>query len=65
MSTSVSNQGRQRGRAKGLTRIKNLNRGQKLGYGKARMAWPGLNKPAFDRDRNKQQISKMTKEDLA
>lgn len=39
--TTVSNQGRQRGRAKGLVRIKNLHRGQKLGFGPARVSFPG------------------------
>ena len=40
--TSVSNQGRMRGRAKGMLRIKDLHRGQKLGMGKNRMRFPGL-----------------------
>ena len=31
-----------RGRAKGLMRIKDLNRGQKLGMGKNRVSFPGL-----------------------
>jgi hypothetical protein len=39
--TTVSNQGRQRGRAKGLVKIKNLHRGQKLGFGPARISFPG------------------------
>jgi small subunit ribosomal protein S5 len=39
--TTVSNQGRQRGRAKGLVKIKNLHKGQKLGFGPARVAFPG------------------------
>lgn len=39
--TTVSNQGRQRGRAKGLVKIKNLHRGQKLGFGPARVSFPG------------------------
>jgi len=42
--TSVSPQGRQRGRAKGLMRMKNLHRGQRLGFGKNRVAFPGLAK---------------------
>ena len=39
--TSVSNQGRQRGRAKGLVKIKNLHKGQKLGFGPSRVSFPG------------------------
>ena len=39
--TTVSNQGRQRGRSKGLVKIKNLHRGQKLGFGPARVSFPG------------------------
>ena len=34
-------QGRQRGRAKGLVKIKNLHKGQKLGFGPARISFPG------------------------
>ena len=45
--TTVSNQGRQRGRAKGLVRIKNLHRGQKLGYGPARISFPGKSNCLF------------------
>lgn len=43
--TSVSNAGKRRGRGKGLPRIKNLNKGQKLGVGKIEMVFPGLNAP--------------------
>ncbi|XP_078034963.1 mitochondrial ribosomal protein S5 [Augochlora pura] len=43
--TSVSNAGKRRGRGKGLPRIKNLNRGQKIGVGKIGMVFPGLNSP--------------------
>ncbi|CRK92370.1 CLUMA_CG005908, isoform A [Clunio marinus] len=43
--TSVSNAGRKRGRAKGLMRKKNLNRGQIIGVGKANIQWPGLSAP--------------------
>ncbi|XP_033339203.2 mitochondrial ribosomal protein S5 [Megalopta genalis] len=43
--TSVSNAGRRRGRGKGLPRIKNLNRGQKIGVGKIGIVFPGLNSP--------------------
>ncbi len=48
-NTSVSSQGKQRGRARSVMRIKNLNRGQKLGFGKAGMAWPGLSMDATDK----------------
>lgn len=43
--TSVSNAGRRRGRAKGLPRRRNLNRGQIIGTGKILMRFPGLNSP--------------------
>jgi len=43
--TSVSNAGRKRGRAKGLMRKKDLNRGQVIGIGKANIQWPGLSAP--------------------
>jgi small subunit ribosomal protein S5 len=43
--TSVSNAGRKRGRAKGLPRRKDLNRGQIIGVGKANILWPGLSAP--------------------
>jgi len=46
--TSVSPQGRQRGRAKGLMRMKNLHIGQRLGFGKNRVAFPGLAKKLID-----------------
>jgi len=62
-TTSVSNQGRQRGRAKGLMREKNLNRGQQLGFGQARMVWPGLTTHSADKDRQRQQISRMSPDD--
>lgn len=45
--TTVSNQGRQRGRAKGLVKIKNLHKGQKLGFGPARISFPGNWKSFF------------------
>ena len=38
----VSQQGKKRGRAKNIMQKKDLNRGQKLGYGKAKIAWPVL-----------------------
>jgi len=63
-STSVSSVGRQRGRQKGLMRAKNLNIGQKLGFGPARMVWPGLTQPAFQRDRQVKAISKMSAEEF-
>lgn len=43
--TSVSNAGRRRGRAKGLARKRDLNKGQQLGMGKVRFLFPGLNVP--------------------
>ncbi|KYQ56689.1 28S ribosomal protein S5, mitochondrial [Trachymyrmex zeteki] len=45
--TSVSNAGRLRGRAKGLPRKKDLNKGQIIGIGKVSMQFPGLNTPVF------------------
>ena len=44
----MSPQGRQRGRAKGLMRMKNLHIGQRLGFGKNRVAFPGLAKKLID-----------------
>ncbi|OQV19115.1 28S ribosomal protein S5, mitochondrial [Hypsibius exemplaris] len=46
-ATSVSNAGRKRGRARGRKMVKNLNRGQVLGFGNTNMVWPGLNAPLF------------------
>ncbi|KAJ8947755.1 hypothetical protein NQ314_008555 [Rhamnusium bicolor] len=45
--TSVSNAGRKRGRGKTVSKskIKDLNRGQIIGIGKANMVWPGLSAP--------------------
>jgi len=45
--TSVSNAGRKRGRAKRVSKknIKDLNRGQVIGVGKANILWPGLSAP--------------------
>lgn len=43
--TSVSNAGRRRGRGRGAPRSKDLNRGQKLGWGKIPIIFPGLNAP--------------------
>lgn len=43
--TSVSNAGRRRGRAKGLAKFRDLNRGQRLGCGKISFLFPGLNAP--------------------
>ncbi|XP_012226046.1 small ribosomal subunit protein uS5m [Linepithema humile] len=45
--TSVSNAGRRRGRAKGLARKRDLNRGQLLGVGKIPIQFPGLNTSVF------------------
>ncbi|KAJ3636733.1 hypothetical protein MTP99_000248 [Tenebrio molitor] len=45
--TSVSNAGKKRGRAKTVSKknIKDLNRGQVIGVGKANILWPGLTAP--------------------
>ncbi|KYN28944.1 28S ribosomal protein S5, mitochondrial [Trachymyrmex cornetzi] len=45
--TTVSNAGRRRGRAKGLTKKRDLNKGQQIGVGKISMQFPGLNTPVF------------------
>ncbi|KAG5346930.1 RT05 protein, partial [Acromyrmex charruanus] len=45
--TTVSNAGRRRGRAKGLMKKKDLNKGQIIGVGKISMQFPGLNTPVF------------------
>ena len=61
--TSVTNQGRMRGRAKGMMRIKNLNRGQRLGFGQERVLFPGLSKDVADKERRPTQISQAPQED--
>jgi len=38
----VSSQGKKRGRSRNLLKPKDLNRGQKPGFGKAKILWPGL-----------------------
>ncbi|GJQ80194.1 mRpS5 [Trypoxylus dichotomus] len=45
--TSVSNAGKKRGRAKTVSKknIKDLNRGQVIGIGRANIIWPGLSVP--------------------
>ncbi|XP_076637664.1 mitochondrial ribosomal protein S5 [Colletes latitarsis] len=40
---SVSNAGKRRGRAKSAPKIRDLNKGQKIGFGKAQLMFPGLN----------------------
>lgn len=45
--TSVSNAGRRRGRAKGLARKRDLNKGQIIGTGKISIQFPGLNSPVI------------------
>merc|ERR1719209_2336605 len=47
----VSQQGKKRGRAKNTMQKKDLNRGQRLGYGKAKIAWPVLVHKASSRAR--------------
>ena len=64
-ATSVSSQGRQKGRAKGLMRKKDFNRGQKVGYGPAKIYWPGLNaevKNFKGKEQNFAKISDMPQE---
>lgn len=55
----VSSQGKMRGRSKGLLRIKNLHRGQKLGFGKAKMIFPGLTDHAIVKKEGKREGNKM------
>jgi small subunit ribosomal protein S5 len=57
--TSVSTQGKKRGRAKGIMRIKNLNKGQRLGWGKEKMRFPGLTTTRLSPDREKPTIGKI------
>ena len=66
--TSVSPQGKKRGRAKGLVRIKNLNRGQRIGWGMERIRFPGLEgkfriNPKALSDKEKQEIGKIEESD--
>ena len=51
-----------RGRAKGMMRIKNLNRGQRLGFGQERILFPGLSKEVTDKERKPTQISQAPQE---
>lgn len=48
--TSVSNAGKRRGRGKSVPKIKNLNRGKKIGDGSLRVMFPGLNAPLWTPD---------------
>lgn len=45
--TTVSNAGMKRGRGRRINKrnIRDLNRGQVIGVGKANIVWPGLNAP--------------------
>jgi len=61
--TTVSNQGRMRGRSKGLMRIKDLNRGQKLGFGQNRVIFPGLTTNIQKDQTTSAKVEKMSKED--
>lgn len=47
--TSVSNAGMKRGRARRINKknIRDLNKGQVIGNGKANILWPGLNAPVM------------------
>ena len=60
--TTVSNQGRMRGRAKGLMRIKDLSKGQKLGFGKNRMVFPGLTTAIKAKEPGSTKVEEMSKE---
>ena len=62
-ATGVSTQGRKRGRGKGLMKIKNLNRGQKLGFGRERIRFPGLTVVAANKDRGKAEIGQISEEE--
>ncbi|CAD1468165.1 unnamed protein product, partial [Heterotrigona itama] len=53
--TSVSNAGKRRGRAKGIVKARDLNRGQKIGHGKVGMLFPGLTVPIVQGDFTLQQ----------
>ncbi|CAK9822614.1 28S ribosomal protein S5, mitochondrial [Anthophora retusa] len=55
--TSISNAGKRRGRGKTLPRIKDLNRGKKVGHGIVPMIFPGLNVPVVEGNiLNRQQV---------
>lgn len=45
--TSVSNAGKKRGRGQRINArlIRDLNKGQFIGHGRANIVWPGLNAP--------------------
>lgn len=47
--TSVSNAGMKRGRGRGVNKrnIRDLNKGQVIGVGRANIVWPGLNAPVI------------------
>ena len=60
--TTVSNQGRMRGRAKGLMRIKDLSKGQKMGFGKNRMVFPGLTTAIKAKEPGSTKVEEMSKE---
>lgn len=47
--TSVSNAGMKRGRGARVNKrnIRDLNKGQVIGVGRANIVWPGLNTPAI------------------
>ncbi|XP_076751338.1 mitochondrial ribosomal protein S5 [Xylocopa sonorina] len=60
--TSVSNAGKRRGRARGVPKMRNLNRGQKLGWGKIPILFPGFNTPIMQGNYINQQ-RKLTKDE--
>lgn len=61
--SGVSQQGKKRGRARNLLRSKDLNRGQKTGFGPAKIDWPGLTSKVVEgagRDEKKKEIERMS-----
>ncbi|CAK9300944.1 unnamed protein product [Gordionus sp. m RMFG-2023] len=59
--TSVSPAGKKRGRGKGKNRkiVRDLNKGQILGFGKKNMLWPGLNAPVLEQGRQMLKIKSL------
>jgi len=62
----VSQQGKKRGRARNLMRAKDLNRGQRLGIGPAKISWPGLTKRVITGTGKEEQVGQIEpmKDDL-
>jgi len=60
--SGVSQQGKKRGRARNLLRAKDLNKGQRPGFGPAKINWPGLSSKVVEgvgRDEKKRAIGEM------